>query len=136
MRHLLPLLAGLALGCRGAKDEPHVLRVEPVSEVLGFSTERLFTSPGLSVHKNAALAPLPAHLHRNHAETVYVVSGRGRMRVGDEWHDVTEGSLVHVPRGVVHALVPHGLINAISFFSPAFDERDRIFLDETAQVSP
>jgi mannose-6-phosphate isomerase-like protein (cupin superfamily) len=131
-RRLTPiLLLSLVLSACGARDESHVLQVEPATEVLAFSSEPLFRSPRVSAHRQVALAPLPAHFHRHSEENVYVVSGSGRMRVGDEWHELRAGSLVHVPKGVVHAFVPDGLITAVSIFSPPFNERDREFVVET-----
>ena len=44
--------------------------------------------------------------HTHDEEQAYlVVSGSGRMRVGDEEAEVGEGDLVHVPSGVSHGLV-------------------------------
>ena len=46
-----------------------------------------------------------AHLHPNAEETVIVMSGHGRHRVGDEWYDIGPGDIVFVPRGFVHTAV-------------------------------
>jgi len=126
----LPLLLAAASAC-SARDESQVLRVEPATEVLSFSSELLFRSPRLSMHRSVALAPLGAHFHRHSEESIYVISGSARMRIGDEWHELSAGSLVHVPKGVVHELVPAGIVTAISTFSPPFRDRDREFVVES-----
>ena len=72
---------------------------------------------------------LGAHFHAHHDETVYVLEGRARMRVGDAWHELGPGDLVHVPEGVVHAGEIEGEATVLSFFTPAFDGSDRVFLD-------
>lgn len=48
------------------------------------------------------------HYHPHAEETVIVLSGRGRHRVGDEWHEIGPGDVVFVPRGVVHGAVADG----------------------------
>ena len=131
---LIPCLCLLLLvataGACSARDEPQVLRVEPAAQVLSFSSEPLFRSPRLSMHRSVAQAPLAAHFHRHSEESIYVIAGTARMRIGDRWHELSAGSLVHVPRGVVHELVPAGIITALSTFSPPFNERDREFVVE------
>ena len=128
---LLTLVA--ATSACSARDESQVLRVEPATEVLSFSSELLFRSPRLSMHRSVAQAPLAAHFHRHSEESIYVVSGTARMRIGNAWHELSAGSLVHVPKGVVHELVPAGIITAISTFSPPFNDRDREFVVESAR---
>lgn len=48
---------------------------------------------------------IPVHEHIPE-ETYFVVSGKGKMTVGDEVRDIVAGDLVLVPTGV-----PHGLHN-------------------------
>jgi len=44
----------------------------------------------------------PAHSHPDGEETVYVISGKGKVKVGDEISEVEPGSLVFFPQGVPH----------------------------------
>jgi len=136
MRRLTSLLLAIVTpwACQ-THDEPHVLRIEPAGEGLGFSSEPLFRSPRLSAHRAVAQTPLPAHLHRHSEENIYVLAGEGRMRIGAEWYELGPGSLIHVPEGVVHALVPRGVMTAISIFSPPLDEHDREFVVEAEPPS-
>lgn len=46
---------------------------------------------------------LPAHRHRNEAETIHVVSGAFWMEVDGRRLRLEAGQTVHVARGVVHA---------------------------------
>ena len=46
---------------------------------------------------------LPAHRHRNEAETIHVVSGRFELTVDGDVREMGPGDTEHVPRGVVHA---------------------------------
>lgn len=44
------------------------------------------------------------HLHPNAAEVIYILSGRGAAGAGEHEQEATEGSVIYVPRGVVHWL--------------------------------
>jgi mannose-6-phosphate isomerase-like protein (cupin superfamily) len=62
--------------------------------------------------------------HSHAPEQVYVIiSGQGRMRVGDEERDVVEGDLVYIPSNVVHSIVnlSNEVLRYISASTPAFD---------------
>ncbi|PSB46250.1 hypothetical protein C7B80_13920 [Cyanosarcina cf. burmensis CCALA 770] len=62
--------------------------------------------------------------HSHAPEQVYVIiSGKGRMIVGDEERDVAEGDLVHIPSNVVHSIINHSneVLRYISASTPAFD---------------
>src|SRR5437667_5927903 len=43
------------------------------------------------------------HYHKRSTELYYVLDGAGTVIVGGAEHPVTQGSLVHIPPGVVHA---------------------------------
>lgn len=43
------------------------------------------------------------HYHKRSTELYYVVAGAGTVTVGGAEHAVQQGSLVHIPAGVVHA---------------------------------
>ncbi|MDA0998941.1 MAG: cupin domain-containing protein [bacterium] len=46
----------------------------------------------------------PAHFHPNEEQYVLVLEGKVRMIVGEEEETVEKGHIVHLPRGVVHAM--------------------------------
>jgi quercetin dioxygenase-like cupin family protein len=46
---------------------------------------------------------LPAHLHRDHAETIHVVAGEFEVDLDGATVRLTAGQTVHVPAGVRHA---------------------------------
>jgi len=45
---------------------------------------------------------LPRHLHRLHAETFYVVSGKVEIQVADRALILTAGDTLHIPPGTPH----------------------------------
>jgi len=46
---------------------------------------------------------LPAHRHRDEAETIHIVEGEFEMTVDGQRSRVLAGQTIHVPRGVVHS---------------------------------
>lgn len=84
-----------------------------------------------SVHHLRLAEGVKRHYHRDHDETVVVLSGRGRMTLGDETREIGPGTILLLPRGTRHELVvTDGPLEAVSLFSPRFDGQDRIFVEE------
>ena len=52
----------------------------------------------------------PGHSHPNGEETVYVISGTGRVRIGDVYYDIEPGSLFLFPQGVPHMVWNNGSV--------------------------
>ena len=48
--------------------------------------------------------PLRSSANENHSEQhqVYIVTGEGKVLLGDEWHDFSAGDVVFVPGGEQH----------------------------------
>lgn len=135
----LVLLAASACVSPEARDAPHVVDVLDAAEETagstegpGFRSRTLFTSPRLSAHVTRVWQPLRAHYHAEHEETAYVLHGTARMRIGDVWHDLEPGDLVHVPRGVEHEVDVDGSATVLSLFAPPFDGSDRVFVEPAA----
>jgi mannose-6-phosphate isomerase-like protein (cupin superfamily) len=63
---------------------------------------------------------LPAHLHRDAAETIHVIEGEFGMTIADRRLTLGPGQTVHVPAGVVHSGVNTGAApgRRILIFSP------------------
>ena len=47
----------------------------------------------------------PLHVHHDRDETLHVQSGRFKVRVGDEEHNLEVGGFVYMPMGLPHAFV-------------------------------
>lgn len=106
------------------------LRV-PLAPDQDFRVEPLGASEHTSHHVGAIRRAEPLHRHDRHDLLVLIVRGRGTQRVGDETREVGEGSLLFVPRGVVHAFTNTGPEPAIAVlvYSPPFDGRDRVLVE-------
>ncbi len=61
----------------------------------------------LRVIEVAAGGHTPDHSHNFEHEN-FVIEGQGRVRIGDEWHDVSVGHVIFVPAGVQHTYVNSG----------------------------
>lgn len=160
MSRLTALCAALALafcaGCAGstpqdAASEPPVLDallgprlVVPLEELAlrvplapdeDFRVALLGRSEHTSHHVGAIRTAEPPHRHDRHDLLVLLVRGHGTQRVGDETRPVGEGSVLFVPRGVVHAFSNSGPEPAIAYlvYSPSFDGVDRVLVGEEPQ---
>jgi len=47
----------------------------------------------------------PLHVHHQQEETIHVVSGRFKVRIGDELHTLEPGGFAYLPAGVPHAFL-------------------------------
>jgi quercetin dioxygenase-like cupin family protein len=67
----------------------------------------------------------PLHTHANEDECLVVLDGRMRFRLGDDVEDAPAGSLVFVPRGLVHTWQNVGDSRArmLVLFTPSGMER-------------
>ena len=62
----------------------------------------------------------PAHSHPNGEEVIYIITGTGRVLVGEDVSPVGPGSVVLFPQGVVHMLHNTGAdeMKVVCFFAP------------------
>lgn len=63
---------------------------------------------------------LPAHSHPNGEETIYIISGKGKVLIGDEVGEIKAGSIFLFPQGVPHMIYNTGTeeLKGICFYAP------------------
>ena len=66
---------------------------DPIPTTSGFNI-------GVAEYHTTEFGPLQTH---DDQEAVYVVSGVGKIRLGDEVHEIRPGSAVYIPPGTKHA---------------------------------
>lgn len=68
---------------------------------------------------------LPAHRHRNEAETIHIVAGDFVVEIGGEPSRLCAGETVHIPKGAIHSSANVGARpgQRVVIFSPAGMER-------------
>lgn len=78
---------------------------------------------------------LPAHRHRNAAETIHIIEGDFEMEVDGQRSRLAAGETIHVPRGAIHsgANVGQRPGRRVVVFSPAGMER--FFLEAGASTA-
>ena len=63
---------------------------------------------GLLDYFTVEVAPLggpPLHVHHHQEETIHVLSGRFKVRIGDELHTLDRGGFAYLPAGLPHAFL-------------------------------
>jgi quercetin dioxygenase-like cupin family protein len=140
MKRWSPLVALLLAGCAApallsestVTSVPDLVRLDSVGED---EPAKISTLHGDATHAcnvvqvRGAVKP---HLHRHSHEIVCVISGEGRLRLGEKEFHLSAGDVVFVARGTVHAFESTGAEPAVvlSVFAPGFVEGDRIFVKE------
>ena len=74
----------------------------------------------------------PAHAHDNGEETIYIVSGTGKVKVGDEISELSPGSLVLFPQGVPHMVWNTGdePLKLVCFYGPIPEAIEYTFYED------
>ncbi|HEX8069850.1 MAG TPA: cupin domain-containing protein [Pyrinomonadaceae bacterium] len=101
----------------GSEIRPLVDRTTAEIELCSLAEEVL--PPGAAVGR---------HHHAATEEVYYILSGRGRMTVGDEERAVGAGDAVFIPRGATHTLAntgPEPLV-LLLVCGPAYDPADHL----------
>ena len=135
MRFPRPALALLAASCsvtNPVPEAPSVGRIDRKELPPGVAQEvvELARSSGMTAFQIHVSEALPAHVHLEHDELVYIVSGHVRMRLGEKVLELAPGAWMHIPAGVVHGVDPYGPTTALSVFTPEFHGRDRFLVPD------
>jgi len=109
-----------------------VVKKTPLGPEGGAALTPVFLGTEATVNVWQLTGKLPAHYHRKREEYVLVLEGEGQVRLGKETRRLRPGDLVRVPKGMIHAVQARGgrPFRGVSFFAPAFQGRDRIFLKD------
>lgn len=67
-----------------------------------------------------------AHTHQDSQECWYIISGKGKLKVGDEVAELVPDSVVVAPKGIEHQILNDGdePLKALFLFSPAGPEEE------------
>jgi quercetin dioxygenase-like cupin family protein len=79
----------------------------------------------------------PLHVHRAQDETIYVLEGRYRLRLGERDVDATAGAFIFIPRGLPHTWcnAGTGMARFLATLAPADVRFERFFL-RYAELAP
>jgi len=76
------------------------------------------------------------HYHVVTEEIYYITGGRGRMRVGAEFREVTVGDAIAIPPGALHQIKALGaeMLTLLCCCSPAYEDEDTVLMEDTVLV--
>ncbi len=74
----------------------------------------------------------PLHLHADSDITVFMLRGKGELRIGKQMRPVNAGDVLHIPRGAIHAYINRGPepAAALVVYSPTPGPKDRILVED------
>ncbi|MFM7566251.1 MAG: cupin domain-containing protein [Flavobacteriales bacterium] len=75
---------------------------------------------------------VPAHYHKDHTETIYVLEGKGEMRIGTTRFSIKKGDFFVIKPNMVHEVLKitsRKPLKVLSTQAPYFDGSDRIWIN-------
>src|SRR3954451_7362110 len=125
-----PPMAAAEPFCVAPGEGPSV--ENPTGGRLTFKAQAEATGGALTVVEGTATpgeGP-PLHVHRDQDETIYVLQGRYRVRLGDRDVDAPAGAFVFIPRGTPHTWQNVGpdVSRFVATLAPADARFERFFL--------
>jgi len=129
---LVPAMVGAGEELGGMVYVFDALQKEKVDPSQAFKSIPLLRGPNCSFNLAQLNTVVKNHYHKDHDEVVYIVRGNGLVTIAGKEYRVSPGYGYLVPQGTIHRFVNLGPDPAIvlSIFSPAFDGKDRIFIEE------
>jgi quercetin dioxygenase-like cupin family protein len=135
MKSWILCLTFAALACHAQTPAPEprcenaIKFIETLAEETGVTNHPFAIGEHCSIGVLAPNAPIPAHFHERHEETVMILRGKGEMRIGDEVRAVGAGDLIFLPKKTIHSFKPSSDdCVAVSIISPKFDGADRVYM--------
>jgi len=125
-RNVLAVVMGMSLVAGAAFAEDYAFtfsdEVKKGEERPGFTIRSLVKTPTYTVSAVAVKDEVKPHLHKDGDHVAYIVSGQGTLTHGDTTIALKPGMIVHIPKGVVHALKAKGRdLTFMDFGQPPFD---------------
>ena len=121
--------------------------VQNIDRVPAFTTKDGSEIRELLAHRNSCIrnqslaeARLPPggattpHYHPKTEEIYYILSGAGRMRIGDELRDVGPGDAIAIPPGQIHQIENTGrdTLLVLCCCAPAYEHSDTVLVEDWA----
>jgi quercetin dioxygenase-like cupin family protein len=123
---VLAAVMAISLVAGPASAEDHAFNfsdeVKKGEERPGFTNKVLVKESTYTVGAVAVKDEIKAHRHKDGDHVIYIVSGQGTMTHGDQTITLKPGMVVHVPKGMVHALKAQGgELTLLDFAQPPFN---------------
>ncbi|HJT31791.1 MAG TPA: cupin domain-containing protein [Pirellulales bacterium] len=120
-------------------DVQNIDRVPAFTTLDGSEIRELLAHRNSSIRNQslaeARLAPgqsTTAHYHPKSEEIYYILTGEGRMRLGDEVRQVGPGDAIAIPPGMVHQLTNTGreVLKLLCCCAPGYEHEDTVLVEE------
>lgn len=125
------VLLTLGFGALSAQTDFHkaASKLKPAKYYKNIHVKKLFSDAKASGFVIWIKEKVPLHKHARHSETVYILRGKGDMRLGERLLKVKKGDIIFIPEGSPHSVrVTRGVLKVISIQAPEFKGKDRIML--------
>ena len=131
MRYFLFALGLLVYLNAGAQDPTILKNIEPDAEYDNVHVKPISTDERASSFVIWVKKEVKAHYHAEHSEQIYVISGKGRMTLGEKSFEIKKGMWLFIPKGAVHSVVVTSKkpLKVLSVQAPEFKGKDRIFVE-------
>lgn len=105
--------------------------LEAVSGNENIKVEKLYSDAFVSSFVIWIEKGVNPHFHATHTEQVLIISGKGKMRIGEEVKKIKKGDFIMMPEGTVHAVevTSKKPLKVLSIQAPEFKGEDRVFID-------
>ena len=123
---VLAVLIGMSLVAGPAWAEDNAFNfndeVKQGTPGAGFTAKAIVSTPTYKVNAIAVKEEIKAHRHPDGDHVSYIVSGQGTLTLADKPIALKPGMIVHIPKGVAHAVKAEGgELIFLDFSQPPFD---------------
>ena len=126
MKVLIPLLI-LNINLN-AQTVVHLDSVNAIKDLGYLSITNLYSDSNATEDVVWIKTEVKPHIHSHHTEFAYILKGTGKMLLGDSTFIVSQGDLIFIPAGIVHALqvTSDTPVKVLTVHAPRYDGKDRV----------
>ena len=107
-------------------------KLKPQGEYDNVKVQKIYSDQHTSSFVIWIKKGVKAHKHLKHTEQVYILAGKGIMRLNDKTFTVKKGDWIPIPQGSVHAVkvTSRRPLQVFSVQTPEFLGKDRVWVKE------
>lgn len=112
-----------------AQELTNIKSIEPEKEYENINVKKFYSDINSSYFIIWVKKEVKSHKHVKHTESIIVLDGKGKMRVGDKTFTIKSGDHFVIPENTFHSLIVSSKkpIKVISVQNPEFTGEDRVF---------
>lgn len=132
MKFLLPILFFLIQNIAYSQDLHSLKQMKPTEEFDNIHVQKISEDTLQSSFVIWVKSGVKEHMHLQHTENIYVISGKAKMTLNDSTFTISEGDHLTIPKGTPHSVtkvIGKKPLKVLSIQSPKFDGSDRIFIE-------